>query len=103
MTTLPSTEPVALEMPSLPRAALDEPYHFLQYLQFKYNVDLELPLEALEDELDSFDADAALQEPGEISLNNLKQELGLEWATRLSLNLLHNGNLKNSRWQSKKI
>ncbi|QYO62100.1 hypothetical protein [Leptolyngbya sp. 7M] len=78
MTTLPLTEPVVLEMPSLPRSALDELYHFLQYLQFKYNVDLELPLEALEDEIDSFDADAALQEPGETSLNNLKQELGLE-------------------------
>jgi hypothetical protein len=78
MTTLPMTEPVALEVPSLPRAALDELYHFLQYLQFKYKVDLELPLEALEDEVDSFDADAALQETGDISLADLKQELGLE-------------------------
>ena len=77
MTTLPLTEPVALEVPSLPRAALDELYHFLQYLQFKYNVSLELTLEALEDEIDSFDAEAALQEPGEISLANLKQELSL--------------------------
>ena len=77
MTTLPLTEPVALEVPSLPRSALDELYHFLQYLQFKYNVDLELPLEALEDEIDSFDADPALQETGDISLSNLKQELGL--------------------------
>jgi hypothetical protein len=56
MTTLPLTEPVALEVPSLPRSALDELYHFLQYLQFKYKVDLELPLETLEDEIDSFDA-----------------------------------------------
>jgi len=39
MTTLPLTEPVALEVPALPRAALDEVYHFLQYLQFKYSVD----------------------------------------------------------------
>ena len=61
----------------MPRAALDELYHFLQYLQFKYKVDLESPLEALEDEIDGFDADVALQEPGEISLANLKQELNL--------------------------
>lgn len=77
MTTLPLTEPVDLEVPSLPRSALDELYHFLQYLQFKYKVDLELPLEALEDEIDSFDADTAMQEPGDISLSSLKQELGL--------------------------
>jgi len=29
MATLPLTEPVALEVPALPRAALDELYHFL--------------------------------------------------------------------------
>jgi hypothetical protein len=77
MTTLPLTEPVVVEVPPLPRAALDELYHFLQYLQFKYKADLEPTLEALEDEIDSFDADAALQEPGEISLADLKQELSL--------------------------
>jgi len=77
MTTLPLTEPVALAVPSLPRSALDELYHFLQYLQFKYKVDLELPLEALEDEIDGFDTEAALQEVGEIPLAILKQELGL--------------------------
>jgi hypothetical protein len=75
MTTLPLTEPVALEVPSLPRSALDELYHFLQYLQFKYKVDLELPLEALEDEIDGFDADTASQETGETSVASLKQEL----------------------------
>jgi hypothetical protein len=78
MTTLPLTEPVALEVPSLPRAALDELYHFLQYLQFKYQVDLELALEGLEDEIDGFDADVALQETGNVSLADLKQELNLE-------------------------
>jgi len=78
MTTQPLTEPVALEVPSLPRAALDELYHFLQYLQFKYKVDLEETLEGLEDEIDGFDADMALQEPGEMPLAKLKQELGLE-------------------------
>ena len=72
MTTLPLTEPVVLETPPMPRAALDELYHFLQYLQFKYKVDLESTLEALEDEIDGFDADVALQEPGEISLARLK-------------------------------
>lgn len=77
MTTLPLTEPLALDFPPLPRAALDELYHFLQYLQFKYNVDLELTLESLEDEMDSFDSDAALQEAGEVSLADLKHELGL--------------------------
>ena len=78
MTTLPLTEPISLEVPPLPRAVLDELCHFLQYVQFKYKVDLELTLEALEDEIDGFDADAALQEPGEISLASLKHELGLE-------------------------
>jgi len=77
MTTLPLTEPVALELPALPRTGLDELYHFLQYLQFKYAVDLDSTLEALEDEIDGFDADTALQETGEISLAHLKQELGL--------------------------
>jgi hypothetical protein len=78
VTTLPLTEPVALEVPSLPRSALDELYHFLQYLQFKYKVDLEPSLEAIEDEIDGFDADVALQETGDISLTSLKQELGLK-------------------------
>ncbi|MFE4105050.1 hypothetical protein [Almyronema epifaneia] len=78
MTTLPLTEPIDLDIPSLPRAALDELYHFLQYLQFKYQVDLEGALEQIEDEIDSFDADVALQESGEVSLAGLKQELGLE-------------------------
>ena len=40
-------------------------------------MDLELPLEALEDEIDSFDADTALQEMEDIFLSSLKQELGL--------------------------
>lgn len=73
MTTLPLNEPVALELPALPRSALDKLYHFLQYLQFKYKVDLELPLETLEDAIDSFDADS-VQEMGDISLPSLKQE-----------------------------
>lgn len=78
MTTLPLTESVSIEISPLPRPALDELYHFLQYLQFKYSADLETTLEAIEDEIDSFDADVALQEPGEISLGSLKQELGLQ-------------------------
>jgi hypothetical protein len=78
MATLPLTEPITLELPSSPRSALDELYHFLQYLQFKYKVDLEASLEAIEDEIDGFDADIALQETGNISLAGLKQELGLE-------------------------
>ncbi|MEM6432311.1 MAG: hypothetical protein AAF773_00410 [Cyanobacteria bacterium P01_D01_bin.115] len=76
MPTLPLTEPVALPIPSLPRPALDELYHFLQYLEFKYQLEFEAVLEAVEDEIDSFDAEVALQEPGEISLASLKQELG---------------------------
>lgn len=78
METLPVTQPISLDFPALPRTALDEFYHFLQYLQFKYQLDLEMVLEALEDEIDGFDADIALQEPGEISLASLKQELRLE-------------------------
>lgn len=77
MTTLPLTEIVNLEIPPLPRTALDELYHFLQYLQFKYSADLEQALESIEDEIDGFDADMALQEPGSVSLASLKQELGL--------------------------
>lgn len=78
MKTLPLTQPVSLEIPALPRAALDELYHFLQYLQFKYQLDLEATLEQLEDEIDGFDAEVALQEAGAIPLDALKQELGLE-------------------------
>ena len=80
MKTLPLTNPVDLEIPPLPRAALDELYHFVQYMQFKYKVDLETVIEALEDEIDGFDAEIALQEPGTIPLASLKQELGLERA-----------------------
>lgn len=78
MTTLPQTEPIALEIPTLPRPAIDELYHFLQYLQFKYGIDLEPAIESLEDEIDTFDAEVARQEPGGISLADLKQELGLK-------------------------
>ncbi|WP_072620538.1 hypothetical protein [Spirulina major] len=78
MTTLPRTEPITLALPALNRAATDEIYHFLQYLQFKYGLDLEQCLEVLEDEIDSFDAAVALAEPGEMSLASFKQTLGLE-------------------------
>ncbi|MGB0564430.1 MAG: hypothetical protein ACPGVO_21930 [Spirulinaceae cyanobacterium] len=77
MTTLPRTEPVTLALPALDRGAIDEIYHFLQYLQFKYGIDLESSIEALEDEIDSFDAAVAAQEPGEVSLASFKQTLGL--------------------------
>jgi hypothetical protein len=78
MKTQPLTDPIALELPAFPRSALDELYHYLQYLQFKYKVNLESALETIEDEIDGFDAEVALQEPGSISLASLKQELGLE-------------------------
>lgn len=83
MTTLPKPklkiEPVTLELPALSRHAIDELYHFLQYLQFKHQVDLEPAIEAIEDEIDVYDADVALQEPGEaITLEEFKRELGLE-------------------------
>lgn len=71
-------EPVTLELPALSRHAIDELYHFLQYLQFKHQVDLEPAIEAIEDEIDVYDADVALQEPGEaVSWESLKEELGL--------------------------
>jgi hypothetical protein len=78
MASVPLTDPISLELMPLPRTALDELYHFLQYLQFKYRVDLEPTLEAIEDEIDSFDADVAFQEAGDVSLSSLKQELGLQ-------------------------
>jgi hypothetical protein len=78
MTTLPQTEPIPLEVPALPRTALDELYHFFQYLQFKYQVNLEPLIESIEDEIDVFDAEAALLEPGEVSLADLKRELKLD-------------------------
>ena len=80
MTTLqkPKIEAFTLEMPSLSRHAIDELYHFLQYLQFKHQVDLEPAIEAIEDEIDVFDVEVALQEPGEtISWEEVKKELEL--------------------------
>ncbi len=77
-TTKPQVDPVTLELPALSRSAIDELYHFLQYLQFKHQIDLEPAIEAIEDEIDVFDADVALQDPGEdVPWENLKQELGL--------------------------
>ncbi len=74
----PKIDPVTLELPSLSRHAIDELYHFLQYLQFKHQVDLEPAIEAIEDEIDVFDADVARQEPGEpIPWEEFKKELGL--------------------------
>ena len=78
-TTKPKINPVTLQLPSLSRHAIDELYHFLQYLQFKHQVDLEPAIEAIEDEIDVFDVEVALQEPGEpISLEDFKKELGIE-------------------------
>lgn len=76
MTTMPLMAALTMPLPAMPRSALDELYHFLQYLQFKYEIDLEPSLECLEDEMDGFDADMALQEPGEVSLTSFKSELG---------------------------
>ena len=77
--TKPKIDPVTLELPPLSRHAIDELYHFLQYLQFKHQVDLERAIEAIEDEIDVFDVEVALQEPGEaITLEDFKKELGLE-------------------------
>ena len=74
----PKIDPVTLELPSLSRHAIGEPYHFLQYLQFKHQIDLEPAIEAIEDEIDVYDVEVALQEPGEsIPLDEFKQELGL--------------------------
>ncbi|MGD1896789.1 MAG: hypothetical protein ACFB16_07535, partial [Phormidesmis sp.] len=51
-TTKPQCDPVTLELPALSRSAIDELYHFLQYLQFKHQIDLEPAIEAIEDEID---------------------------------------------------
>ena len=77
--TKPKIDPVTLELPSLSRHAIDELYHFLQYLQSKHQIDLEPAIEALEDEIDVFDIEVAQKEPEEpIPLEDLKKELGLE-------------------------
>ena len=57
----PTVNPVTIELPALSRHAIDELYHFLQYLQFKHQVDLEPAIEAIEDEIDIFDVDATLK------------------------------------------
>ncbi|MBE9062353.1 hypothetical protein [cf. Phormidesmis sp. LEGE 11477] len=80
MTTLPKPkiDAFTLEIPPLSRSAIDELYHFLQYLQFKHQIDLEATIEAIEDEIDPYDAEIALQEPGDaVPWETLKQELGL--------------------------
>ena len=71
-------EPISLELPALSRHAIDELYHFLQYLEFKYQLNLEPALETIEDEIDPYDVDIALQEPGEpIPWEEVKKELEL--------------------------
>lgn len=77
MATLSRTQPTTLEVPALPRSAIDELYHFLQYLQFKYDLELASAIESLEDEIDIFDADVAQQESGDTTLEELKQEFGM--------------------------
>lgn len=80
MTTLPKPkiDAFTLEIPSLSRSAIDELYNFLQYLQFRHEIDLDAALEAIEDEIDPYDAEIALQEPGDaVPWETLKQELGL--------------------------
>lgn len=81
MTTLPKPkiDAFTLEVPSLSRDAIEELYNFLQYLQFRHEVDLDTALEAIEDEMDPYDAEIALQEPGDpIPLEDFKKELGIE-------------------------
>lgn len=88
MTTLPKPQPspkvgyqiqpINLELPALSRHAIDELYHFLQYIEFKYQLDLESALEVIEDEIDPYDVDVALQEPGDPTpWEELKKELEL--------------------------
>lgn len=77
-TAPPKIDPVTLELPALSRHAIDELYHFLQYLQFKHQIDLEPAIEALEDEIDVFDVKVALQQSeASISWEQVKQESGL--------------------------
>ncbi len=80
MTTLPKPkiDAFTLEVPPLSRDAIEELYNFLQYLQFRHEIDLNTALEAIEDEIDPYDAEIALQEPGDaVPWETLKQELGL--------------------------
>lgn len=71
-------QPITLELPALSRHGIDELYHFLQYLEFKYQLDLESALEVIEDEIDPYDVDVARQEPGEpIPWEEVKKELEL--------------------------
>ncbi len=76
MTTLPKPkiDAFTLEVPSLSRDAIEELYNFLQYLQFRHEIDLDTALEAIEDEIDPYDAEIALQEPGDaVPLGNLEE------------------------------
>jgi hypothetical protein len=75
--TQPPVTPVILPELALSRAAMDELYSFLQYLQFKYQTDLEAAIESVEEEMDIIDAREALAEGGAIPWSQVKQELGL--------------------------
>ena len=68
MTTLqkPKIEAFTLEIPSLSRHAIDELYHFLQYLQFKHHVRPRTPLsKPSKMKLTSLMPRLLVQEPGE--------------------------------------
>ncbi len=71
---------VALPELPLTRAAMDELYHFLQYLQFKYQMDLERAIAAIADEMDIVDSQAALAEGEGLPWHQVKQALGLDEA-----------------------
>lgn len=76
MNTLSSqAHPVSLPPLQLPRQGMDELYHFLQYLQFKYRTDLESAIESVEEEIDLIDCEEALKSHERIPWEQVKREL----------------------------
>ena len=73
-------DPIAIQLPELhlTRGALTELYSFLQYLQFKHEIDLETAIDAVEEELDILVCqDAEQSDEPTYGWSDIKRETGL--------------------------
>ena len=73
-------DPIAIQLPELhlTRGALTELYSFLQYLQFKHEIDLETAIDAVEEELDILVCqDAEQSDEPTYAWSDIKREVGL--------------------------